>query len=128
MRPKVGVAVIIERDETILLGQRLNSHGAEQWAPPGGHLEYSETPEDCAKREVLEETGLVVISVDRGGWTNDFFKKESKHYVTLFMHAKVNGGVAEVMEPTKCRRWQWFSKQALPSPLFLPIKNYWKLL
>jgi ADP-ribose pyrophosphatase YjhB (NUDIX family) len=32
----------------------------KKWLPPGGHLELNELPTECAKREVLEETGLVI--------------------------------------------------------------------
>ena len=31
-----------------------------KWLPPGGHLEANETPPEGAKREALEETGLVI--------------------------------------------------------------------
>ncbi len=31
-----------------------------KWMPPGGHLEENETPPEGAKREVLEETGLMI--------------------------------------------------------------------
>ncbi len=32
----------------------------QKWMPPGGHIDPNETPEDCAKRECKEETGLDV--------------------------------------------------------------------
>ena len=55
---RVGVGVIIVRDGNVLLGERAGSHGAGTWALPGGHLEFGETVADCARREVLEETGF----------------------------------------------------------------------
>ena len=58
--PQVGVGVLILRDGKVLLGRRKGSHGAGCWSAPGGHLEFGETLEDCAAREVLEETGLKI--------------------------------------------------------------------
>ncbi|KAK5262261.1 hypothetical protein LTR40_000601 [Exophiala xenobiotica] len=67
--PRIGVAVFIVHPSPtpsdpsgwkLLLGQRLGSHGSGTWALPGGHLEMGEEFEDCAAREILEETGLVV--------------------------------------------------------------------
>jgi len=57
--PRVGLGVLIfnERNQ-LLLGQRLNSHGADSWGPPGGHLEFGETFEEGAIKEVAEETGI----------------------------------------------------------------------
>lgn len=34
------------------------------WIPPGGHIEREETPDDCAVREVWEETGLVIKLIE----------------------------------------------------------------
>jgi ADP-ribose pyrophosphatase YjhB (NUDIX family) len=83
LAPCVGVGVIVLRDGLVLLGQRIGSHGAGTWALPGGHLEFGETVEQCAAREVLEETGLDIEVVARGPYTNDMFPEEGKHYVTL---------------------------------------------
>ncbi len=55
--PRVGVAVLIHRGEHLLLIQRKNVHGAGSWSTPGGHLEYGETPEECARLKAKEETG-----------------------------------------------------------------------
>ena len=57
-RPRIGVVVIIKKDNKILFGKRKGSHGEGSWSFPGGHLEFNENIEDCAVREVLEETGI----------------------------------------------------------------------
>ncbi len=55
MAVKVGIGVIVYQDNNVLLGKRKNSHGHGQWALPGGHLEFGETPEQCTIREVKQE-------------------------------------------------------------------------
>ncbi|MER2498223.1 NUDIX hydrolase [Vibrio neptunius] len=123
---RVGVAAVILREGRVLLGERIGSHGAHTWATPGGHLELGESIEECAKRETLEETGLSVDSFNKLGFTNDVFEKEGKHYVTLFVVASCSSGEPEVMEPDKCKQWQWFELDQLPEPLFLPLTNLLK--
>lgn len=120
---KVGVGVIIEKQNQILLGQRINSHGAGAWSAPGGHLEFGETPEQCAARETQEETGLIISEFHQGIWTNNFFEQENQHYVTLFIYGKYQGGEPKVMEPNKCKTWQWCDWDRLPQPLFLPLQH-----
>jgi len=125
-RPYIGVAVIVIRQGRVLLGKRKNSHGAGTWQFPGGHLEYGESIEACARRELKEETGLSIEKLQMGPFTNDFFEKERKHYVTLFVIADQTRGDARVMEPDKCERWDWFPWSQLPHPRFLPIVNLLK--
>ena len=122
-RPYIGVAVILIRDGRVLLGKRKHGHGAGTWQFPGGHLEYGESIADCARRELFEETGLSVINLRNGPFTNDFFKNEGKHYVTLFMIGDHQTGEARVKEPDKCERWEWFAWSDMPKPHFLPIVN-----
>jgi 8-oxo-dGTP diphosphatase len=125
-RPMIGTGVIIIKNNKVLLGKRKNAHGEGSWCFPGGHLEFNEKIEESGKREVLEETGIKIKNIKLGPYTNDIFKKEGKHYVTLFLIADYDSGEVKIMEPEKCERWGWFEWDKLPKPLFLPIQNLLK--
>jgi len=122
-RPEIGVGVCLIKDGKVLLGKRTNAHGDGSWSFPGGHLEMYETWENCAEREVLEETDLKIKNTRFAGVTNDIFPEEEKHYITLFIIADYDSGQLKTMEPEKCSEWNWFSWGKLPQPLFLPIRN-----
>ncbi|MBB1626605.1 NUDIX hydrolase [Achromobacter sp. UMC71] len=123
-QPQVGVGVLIIRDGRILLGKRAGSHGAGTWALAGGHLEFGESVEACARREVLEETGLTLARVLPAPYTNDVMADEGKHYVTCFVEASVvDDAPPRILEPGKCLAWEWFRWSKLPEPLFLPVKT-----
>ena len=77
--PKIGIGVIIIKDNKVLLGKRKSSHGKNSWAPPGGHLEFNEQIEECAIRETKEETNLEIKNLRIGPITNDIHKDEDKH-------------------------------------------------
>lgn len=55
----IGAAVVIEWAGKILLERRADS---DTWAFIGGGLRTDETLEDCARREVLEETGITLTA------------------------------------------------------------------
>jgi len=125
-RPRVGVGVIVTKDNKVLLGKRKNAHGEGSWSFPGGHLEYTESWEECARREVDEETGISIKNLRFGTATNDIFQAEEKHYITIFMLSDYDSGEVRVMEPEKCEKWDWFEWEQLPQPLFIPIQNLLK--
>ena len=125
-RPLIGVAVIVVKGNRVLLGKRKGAHGTGTWAFPGGHLEFNESIEDCALREVYEETGLQVKNLRFGPYTNDIFPAEKKHYVTLFVIADHAYGEPQVKEPHKCERWEWSEWPPELQPQFLPILNLLK--
>ena len=112
--------------DRLLLGKRISSHSENSWQFPGGHLEFGETVEDCARREVAEEAGIKIRNIRSSGFTNDVFIDADKHYVTLFVSSEYESGEVRVMEPDKCEQWQWFQWGRLPEPLFLPIRNFLK--
>jgi 8-oxo-dGTP diphosphatase len=119
--PRVGIACVVLNDGKILLGQRLGSHGQGSWAPPGGHLEFGESVADGAARELCEETGLKPLSLEVGPWVENIMKEEQKHYITLFVFIDRFEGSLSLLEPHKCKGWEWFDAQCLPRPLFSPI-------
>jgi 8-oxo-dGTP diphosphatase len=125
-RPKVGIGVIVRRNNKILFGKRIGAHGTGTWSLPGGHLEFNETFEQCARRETYEEAGIKVKNIRFLTVTNDISKKEKVHYITVFMTAEYSSGKVRVMEPEKTERWTWCNKRSIPRPLFLPIKNLLK--
>jgi 8-oxo-dGTP diphosphatase len=127
MRPGVGILVILKSENYILLGKRKGSHGHGEWSFPGGHLEMGETPIDCGRRELLEETGIDISNLHPVdiGYTNDIFYKDNKHYITLYQLYTIPDKLTPILiEPEKCFEWGWFDINNLPEPLFLCIKNY----
>jgi 8-oxo-dGTP diphosphatase len=128
-RPGVGVGVLVVHQGLLLLGKRRGSHGAGHWAAPGGRLEFGEALEDCARRELTEETGLVARHLELGPYTNDVFEAEgesgqvAQHFVTVYVVARSLQGTPRNLEPEKCEGWAWFGWDALPTPLFQPLQN-----
>jgi|Deesub1362A_J573_1020465.scaffolds.fasta_scaffold00390_16 8-oxo-dGTP diphosphatase len=122
MRPGVGVAVVVKKDGKILIGRRSSELGYGTWQTPGGHLEFGESFEECAKRETKEETGIEIDNLRFLAVTNDIFEKEGSHYVTIWMSAEYRGG-----EPK--RGWYWEDIEDIRRKnLFLPVKNLFKLV
>ena len=127
---RVGVGVIVRRrDGRFLLGERHGSFGSGKVAFPGGHLELNESWDECARREVLEETGIALPRPARHvATTNDVMSSEAKHYITIFMLADAPDGVEpQNCEPHKCKGWSWVSwaeLRALGSGrMFVPLLN-----
>ena len=121
--PRIGIGVCILRAGEVLVGKRKNAHGEGSWCFPGGHLEFGESWEECARREVLEETGLELGEVRYATATNDVFTEEKKHYVTIFMAGEYLNGEAEVLEPEKGEGWEWCSWHQIPEPRFLALQH-----
>ena len=121
--PRIGVSVSIRKGNKVLLGHRLSQHGHGTWAVPGGHLDFGETLQECAKREVMEETGLAVFDIAKGIITEDFYKETNKHYITFHMVCDWHSGEPEVKEPDKCAEWKWFTRDELPERILLSYQN-----
>lgn len=121
--PSVGVGIIIRKGEEVLLLKRKNVHGAGSWSTPGGHLEFGESPEECAIREAKEETDVSITGVEFRAVTNDIFEKSRKHYITIWMEGKYSSGKPVINAAYEMADIGWFSWNSLPKPLFLSFEN-----
>jgi len=120
---KVGVGIIITKDNKVLLMKRRDIHGKGTWTTPGGHLDFGETPEQCAAREAKEEVGLDVVDIQFRALTNDVFEITGRHYISIWMEGRSLSGDATITAKEEIEEIGWFSWDSLPQPLFLSFEN-----
>lgn len=77
---------VIVRDGTILL---IHEADSDLWIVPGGGIEKDETPEKCCVREAEEETGNLVLPLQK--FTTLFEYYEEYCYVTHYFICEVTG-------------------------------------
>lgn len=61
--PKKATLCFVKHKDNILMINRVKPPFMGLWNAVGGHLEAGETLEECAKREIKEESGIIVQSV-----------------------------------------------------------------
>ncbi len=120
---QVGVSVLINKGDRILLEKRAHTHGEGTWGPPSGHIDYGETPEQTAMRETREETTITIDNLKFRVVTNDVFEKEQKHYITIWFDADYVTGEPKASAPEEETEVGWFTWDSLPQPLFLPLQH-----
>ncbi|MFB6173630.1 MAG: NUDIX domain-containing protein [Halobacteriales archaeon] len=106
--PTPGVSITVVDGERLLLIQRAVGESEGQWGTPAGHIDWGESPDRAAARELEEETGLVVDTDDltlvagQGTWV-----VEGKHMVGFeyVVHRDATDGVLEAGSDAKDARF-----------------------
>lgn len=112
---KVSAAVRIDKEGQLLLVQRGIEPWKNTWYIPAGYLEVDEDPRDCAKREVLEETGFEVSVGD----LLDVYSYEDDprgNGIVLLYQGKITGG--EIRPNQEMLQVKFFSPEELDGLVF----------
>jgi 8-oxo-dGTP diphosphatase len=116
---RVVLAVLARTGRVLLCHRRADRDWyPDVWDFPGGHLEAGETPEDAARREVMEELGVVVEGEVRihAAWASDDGTEE----VTFVLVEDWRGEPAN-LAPEEHDAVRWFTLgEALTVPLAHP--------
>lgn len=100
----------------VLLIQRGIEPFKGRWAFPGGFMQMDETIEECARRELREETGLVANSVEQFYTFSDVNRDPRERVISVAHYALVR--LAEVEGGDDAASAQWFAESEIPSLAF----------
>jgi 8-oxo-dGTP diphosphatase len=91
-RPSLAVdCVVFDPGGRLLLIRRRHPPFQGQYALPGGYVEYGETAEHAAARELKEETGLVALDLSLIGVYSDPHRDPRGHVVSVAYRIAVAG-------------------------------------
>lgn len=119
-RPAVTADCIVITKETepkVLLIQRGNEPYKGCWAFPGGFMDMDETTEQCAIRELEEETGLVVSHVQQIGAYSKVDRDPRGRTITVAYLALIDSPVLTKGQDDAASA-QWFPLSTLPPLAF----------
>ncbi len=121
--PIPTVDIIIEQGDGIILIERKNPpHG---WALPGGFVDYGESLESAARREALEETGMVVDLLGQFHTYSDPERDSRQHNISTVFVGRAAG---EAQAGSDAQKAGLFTKNMLPEPIVfdhaLILKDY----
>ncbi|MCR4951117.1 MAG: 8-oxo-dGTP diphosphatase [Solobacterium sp.] len=84
----------------LLRNKKKNDINEGKWIAPGGKLEAGETIEECAVREVLEETGLYADHLVQRGVVEFHYEDSSSELITVYTCDQFHGELKECEEGT----------------------------
>lgn len=119
MNPRNTTLCHLEKDGCYLMLHRVKKEHDEnhdKWIGPGGKFEAGESPEECALREVREETGLTMTSYEYRGIVTFVSDEWGTEYMHLFWSDQFTGSLRECGEGTL----EWIGKEELLT------KNIWE--
>lgn len=121
MQEKHMTLAVVMEGGRILLGMKKRGFGAGKWNSFGGKVAADESAEDAARRELLEESGLVAGGMRKVGEIV-FHNSETEHHrVEIFAVDSYTGEPVENEEMLP----RWFSQEEIPYDSMWEDDRYW---
>ena len=122
--PAVNAVVFNEHGEVLLTRRSKSVREPGKWCLPGGHVESAEKWVTALRRELEEETGLVVVQETLTGIYSDpgltvTHEVLPEGYYGQFVVAafKINAFKGEVTPNDEVDEWDWFDLDNMPDPI-----------
>jgi 8-oxo-dGTP diphosphatase len=132
--PLAGVGAVVVHQGRVLLIRRGTEPALGQWSLPGGLVELGESLAEALRREVREETGLLVEPVELVELLDRIYREDRHedghedgrvryHYIIADYLCRVTGGELRAASDAAAVRWvergEWNSQSGLASGLAL---------
>ena len=119
----------IEKDGAYLMIHRIKKQkdmNKDKWIGVGGKFEAEESPFDCARREIFEETGLKIRNLRYRGIVTFVSNEYGTEYMHLFTSNEYDGEINYDCDEGKL---EWVKKEEINSlPIWEGDKIFFKLL
>jgi 8-oxo-dGTP diphosphatase len=121
-RPSVTADVVIfgydQTEIKVLLIERGIEPFKGKHALPGGFVHEDETTEECAKRELFEETGLENIFTEQLYTFSDIYRDPRGKVITVAYFALINMNETSIKAGDDAQNAEWFSLNKIPALAF----------
>lgn len=104
-QPFGACALLLNKHGQVLAGKRKNAYGVGLYGFPGGRIEVNEPVAQTIRREIEEETGLLIEDAELIGVVRE--NQGSYDFIHFIYVAKDVVGEPQLLEPEKCEGWEW---------------------
>ena len=126
-KPKLVVGVLTKNNGKYLLARETLEGGKDYWIVPGGKVEFGETIEEAAKREINEETGIKAKKLKFLAYKEAIATEYNYNTVIFFFETETNTRKIREDVEGKVIEAKWFTKkEALKLPLVFSAKWLFK--
>jgi ADP-ribose pyrophosphatase YjhB (NUDIX family) len=123
--PKPCAGALVTHEGNLLLVRRAHEPYLGYWDIPGGFMNYHEHPMETARREIQEETGLIIrITGLLGLWMDDYGVPPTPELLdatlNIYYHAVPLREPVFKLDPHEIAEAAWFLPSQLPANIAFP--------